>query len=297
MTRHCTGSWCLPRHRDGTTFERWTEASERGRTDELAGFGGLVVVAVVLAITLFTAPAVAQDDDAEATIEALQTRVAELEAELEPYSEGEPTTPAIEDDPIPLGDEFELLYFYYGGVDGDVHLYGEIRNVLQEGTVAPEIVFSFLDDAGVVIGTEEVPPLWGWVAGGATMPFQTGSLLGRALLPEDWMSVDVSRGDDVYVSNPLRIDVLASGPMPESGESLEGRIVNTGDGPVSGVSIQVARYDEDGYYVGSCYDDYLDITIQPGKFGRFSFSGGDCGITDAGKAIEEAMDPTPIKSS
>jgi len=243
----------------------------------------VLVWSVVLLATVFWSPVAAQDDDAEATIAALETRVAELEAQLEPTPSPEIVgTPTLEEEPIRLNNSFSLLYYYFSTADDEINAYGEIVNTGDGAAVAPEIVFTFLDDARNVLGEDTGRPLHGWVEAGATMPFDSYPLLSGALLPGDWAAVEVSGGDDVFLGNALDNsmlsveDIPATGPIDSLDSENRGKVVNNGEGPVSGVAVMTAHYDEDGYFVGSCNDDFLDITIQPGRFGRFTIYDGDC---------------------
>ncbi len=226
-------------------------------------------------------------------------------ASATPATPADPGSPAARSpaasQPRTLGASFVLLYYYLGVVDGNLRAYGEIRNVSEAAAVAPEIVLSFLDESGAEIGREAIPPAWGWVDAGRSVPFQAPSVLDEMLVPRGWGEVVVEVGDDVPSDRALPTGDLAIAGIPgegallEGGTRLAGRVVNSGASAVGGVGVQAARYDEGGAFVGFCYDGFVGEAIAPGASGRFSFYVGDCGATSAAKAILGSGGPYTYK--
>jgi len=242
---------------------------------------------IAMALAARALPAIAQDRSPEATAAA---DVA-----------GAAGRSPVASQPRALGASFVLLYYYIGVVDGDLRAYGEIRNVSEAAAVAPEIVLSFRDESGAEIGREAVPPVWGWVDAGRTVPFQAPSVLDEVLVPRGWGDVIVEAGDDVPGDRTLPTGDLAIAGVPgegallEGGTRLAGRVVNTGATAAGGVGVQAARYDEGGAFVGFCYDGFVGEAIEPGASGRFSFYVGECGSTAAAKAILGSGGPYTYK--
>jgi hypothetical protein len=251
----------------------------------------------VLILSLSTSLATwAQEDepDYEATIAALETRVSELESEL---SEGQVPTPSsspisgspgaggmAETEAIQIDSNFVVLYYYFVYDDGELAVYGEMQNVSATTQVAPNIRFTFFDANGNSYGDDQANPVSHWVEAGGRMPFDWFSLLGGAVAPGDWETVEVSAGDpasDFYVYDTSMLSIEGA-PLEGPSESVSGRILNSGTAPVTGVSIYVAYFDEQGAFVGSCtgFRPPSDAIIPPGGGVRFEAGGGGCGTTD-----------------
>jgi hypothetical protein len=270
---------------------------------KVPAFGvGVVIMGLIL---LPTAWAQEQEPDYEATISALQTRVAELEAAVGESGaavapENPSPTPPIsglpaESEPIAINADFAVLYYYFAYDDGELAVYGEMQNVSSAGKLAPGIRFTFYDESGNSYGDDQAYPDGYWVEGGARMPFNWFSLLGGALAPGDWATVEVSAGDPaleyyVYDTSMLSIE---EAPLEGPSESVSGRILNSGSAPVTGVTMYVAYFDEEGVYVGSCtgFSPSSDAIIPPGGGIRFEAGGGGCGTANTAITARDSQGP------
>jgi CheY-like chemotaxis protein len=254
----------------------------------------------------------AEEDTADPTVAALQTQVAELEATVEARdetiqaqqtqsaaTEAGPTAMAMpvpeteSGDPIPISPELEVAYYHLFASGSDLKASGEIVNVTDDPVQVPNILFQFLDEDGLVLGEDEAEPMSYWVGPQQRMPFTAHSLLGGALLPGDWASVNVLAGepgyfaDETYSLDLVLVDVEETGAV---GEEAAGKIQNNGQTPVGPVVIAIAYFDKEGVFLGHCSGDYLDLEIQPGRAARFSvYTSGGCGnISDALDGMEDA---------
>lgn len=209
----------------------------------------------------------------DALFEVLSTPVPDIETPA-------PTATARADgDPIPLNESFELLYYYFVESSDQLYVFGEIRNIGDTPAIAPAVVLTFLDEAGVAYGDETLYPAAGLVAGGDTVPFQALNVIGSALSPGDWASVQATAGSvlgTIEQFDPAGIeieDLPLEGPVgPVSGSVRNDRPESIGP-----LSFRQAYYDADGRFVGHC-DVYLDVTIPPGRSIDLDLSGGGCGF-------------------
>ena len=258
-----------------------------------------LALGVGLAAAAAGSPADAQDGS-EATIAALQTRVVELEATVEARGEEidaqrtqlaelqpDPTATAMSapapesSDPIQISPELEVAYYHLFASGPDLKASGEVVNLTDGPVQVPYILFQFLDENGLVLGEDQADPMSFWVGPGQRMPFFAHNLLGGALLPGDWASVQVLAGESGYYAaetfslDLAIIDVDETGAV---GKEITGKIQNNGQNPVGPVSIEIAYFNREGVYLGHCSGDYLDLTIQPGRAARFStYASGGCG--------------------
>jgi hypothetical protein len=250
-------------------------------------------------------------NDAEATISALQTRIAELEGKSpEPATKPatstprpKATTPAPDietpapaptpSDPVPLNDAFELLYYYFAQDASTLYVFGEIRNVSDQPAVAPAVVFTFLDEAGNAYGDQIVWPVVGWVPGGDRVPFQQLNVLGSALLPGDWADVSVTAGEPYGILEDLDPSNIEIQGIPLEGpvHPLHGTIQNNGPESIGPLTITIAYYDEEDRFVGSCTGKYLDLAIPPGRSIRLDIPAGGCGFLSIAKQATNANGP------
>lgn len=280
----------------------------------LVPVAALVVVAVVLGAGGGWAGAQGADEEealaalearvaaAEATIAALQTQVTELGGEstvaATPRATDSPTQgPEMripsDADPVPLNDDFELLYYYFAVRSSKVYVFGEMRNVGDEPAVAPRVIFTFLDEAGSPYGEEVIVPDLGRVPGAERVSFQALNVLDNALLPGEWAEVAVTAGEPVgsladFEPLPLEIDGFQlEGPVAP----LQGTVRNTGPEPIGPVTIRIAFYDNEDRFVGFCSAAYLEVTIPPERSVRLEIPDGGCGFFNAATEATNATGP------
>jgi hypothetical protein len=267
----------------------------------------LTVAFIVMVASLAAfAPTWAQDDepDYEATIAALETQVTELEATiaagqtptpLAPTATPAPGSAVQADEAIPISDAFVVLYYYFAFEDGNLAVYGEMQNVSSSGQLAPYVSFTFLDADGNSYGSDQAAPTSHWVEAGQRMSFSLFSLLGGALAPGDWASVEVTAGDpasDFYIRDTSMLTIEGA-PVEGPSEPVSGRIVNSGATSVTGLSAYVDYFDEEGIYIGSCtgFSPSSDAIIPPGGSIRFEAGGGGCGNTAIAIAARGSQGP------
>ena len=261
----------------------------------------LLVIPMLIAISLASYPVSAQDDP-QATISALETEVAELEAQIadmigvESTPVPSPNVPPVLAEAIPLTDDFVLLDYYFVESDGDLYAFGEIQNIGVASALAPIVTFTFFDEDGASYGVEELTSEAYWIPAGGRASIQTTNVLGGALLPGDWASVEV--GSDVNSFVDLAevsldgVEIRDAQVEGAVGELARGVLANESSQPVGPISIKVSYYDENGRFIGSCSGDYLDVTIPPGRAVRFSVdTSGSCGFVRVSTSLEGNGDP------
>jgi len=239
--------------------------------------------------------AIAQDG-AEATIAALQTRVAELEAtaeargekinaqrtkiaELEatigttlvPTETPEPSTSTnIEWTDIGRGISF---YDYYAEDDfGFVLLLGEFRNTNDHAVPVPIIRFTLLDEDGNIVTSTIVSEAHPFIGARDTTPFQ---IVVDDVHLGDWASesFEVINIDDTAVSCSANLELRNLQEEKDSNSlRVTGSVFNGGDAAVDGISIVAAAYRSDGRYAGRA-SDYVQASVPAGKSARFNVFG------------------------
>jgi len=257
------------------------------------------------------APANAQDG-AEATIGALQTRVTDLKATIAARSEtiraqqtqiaelqDDPTATTMPlpesqaGDPVQISPELEVVYYNLFASGSDLKASGEVVNLTNDPVQVPHILFQFLDENGAVLGEDQADPMSFWVGPKQRMPFTAFNLLGGALLPGDWTSINILAGTPGYYAAEtysLDLAIIDADETGVVGEEVTGKIQNNGQNPVGPVAIELAYFNQDGVFLGTCSGDYLDLEIQPGRAARFSvYTSGGCGnISNAIDSMENA---------
>jgi hypothetical protein len=269
----------------------------------LAVVGASVLVSMCLpgiALSPVVFPALAQDG-AKATVEALQTRVAELEAEnsrlmtavAAPPVEAAASTPTARKEKTPASAEvvelapgLELLSyrFVYSGLyraDSDekaTFVLGEMRNTTNQALDAPGLKFVLLDGEGNIVGDINGDPILPVIQPGETMPFES-AIFGDEPEPTEWETEQIEicgawgSTDNMAGFDPTGLE-LRDVEETETGENLSvsGSVFNGAEQPAEGVYVKAAVYDEGGRFAGWFWTA-LDVAIPAGKSARFSLDG------------------------
>jgi hypothetical protein len=263
----------------------------------------MLVVLLVVAVPARGRSAGAQDG-AGATIEALQTKVADLEAEnrqlktevaapngrqaTAPPTPTQARTPVVSN-PVELAPGLELLSyrFVYSGIyraEGDhkaTWVLGEIRNTTDQMLDAPGLKFILLDGDGNIVGDISGDPILPVIRPGQTMPIESG-IFGDEPKPSEWQTEQIElcgewgSTESVERYDPTGLE-LRNVDASQTSDSLsfKGNVFNGTDHPAEGVYVKAAIYDKDGRFSGWFWTA-LDVAIPVGKSARFQFnSGGD----------------------
>lgn len=224
----------------------------------------------------------------DALFEVLSTPVPDIETPN--------PAPRAEGDPIPLNESFELLYYYFVESSSQLYVFGEIRNVGSEAAVAPAVVLTFLDEAGIAYGDETVYPAAGLVPGGDAVPFQALNVLGSALSPGDWAEVQVTAGNVLGTLEQFDPSGIEIEGVPFEGPvgPVSGSIRNDRPESIGPISFNQAYYDARGRFVGHC-DVYLDVMIPPGRSVDLNISGGGCGFVTVATTAEGSGKPSTYR--
>lgn len=183
---------------------------------------------------------------------------------------------------VALTNELRLPYFYFVQDGDEVIVYGEVENI---GTVphrVPEIVFTFLDESGNEYVRGSASATSNWIGPGQRLGFQ-GFVIDTVLRIGDWASVAVSAGPlpsfeiDYYDLSQLQISGAEESGEVVEGETINGEIRNPTAEAIKLSSIDIEFRDRTGRFVGSC-GDYVDASIPPGKFVRFSIDLTESGL-------------------
>lgn len=245
-------------------------------------------VALVLALGASQALASNQssdDGDTEATIEALQTTVAEQATTIAELSPSPTPTPEQKKElPIPASEPIDLglgvfLYSYLLiDTDDGLYLAADLVNSSGSPMVVPSVTATYFDSDGAELGSDNLFHILTWADKDSHMPYSTSTVLDDAYELSEIDRVEFSIEPNSYyaieevdASNLEIVGVPLEGPEG----SISGRLKNNGTTPVSEISVVYALYDAEGIIVGSCYT-YLDVTIPPGKSAKFTIS-GSCG--------------------
>jgi hypothetical protein len=260
------------------------------------GFLGFLLGTAVAPVAYVNLGVAQEDEDYPATIEAQATKIAKLQATNEALRDRlnpEPTpttdveTVSGDQEPTPITAELQVAYYNIFVAGSDLKVRGEIINTTDQILQVPSVRFQFLDEDGLLLGEDQAPPIADWIGPRGRMPFaEFASLLGGALLPGDWSSINVVAGDPPYYGNetyPFELEVVDGDLEGEAGGEVTGRIRNNGEVAIGPISIDPAYYDQDDVFLGECFGDYIDLELQPGREARFSvFTSGGCGnISDA----------------
>lgn len=239
----------------------------------------LVVILILSGFGWASAPRVAlsQESDAEATISALQTQVAELEAMLTPASVATRAAIPHADEAIELGDGTVLDYYYlvddgYGGVQ----VLGEISNPGELDVIAPVVRFTLYDTVGNLIEAPTTSsPLPSLLAGGR-IPFSAyvADVSANEIARAD-VAACVAFGDaSEFGSVGLMLESVVEETKTTDRLVVNGLVRNTTDGELDRVAIFALVYLDDGRYAGTGRT-IIQAPIPPGRTARFDLSAGD----------------------
>ena len=233
----------------------------------------------------------AQDDESGPTIAALETRVAELEAQLTPTVEVTPDVQRTPEsaDAFDIADGLTILSYRFvssglyraSSADKATFVLGEMLNTTDQVRDAPSIQFVLLDDGGNVIGNIAAQPILPLIQPGEVMPFQS-AIFGDEPDPSEWSTEEVSlcapwgTADRIerYDATGLELRDLKVDQSDDQ-LSINGVVFNGQDAPAEGVWIKAAIYDADGQFSGWTWTT-VDVAVPTGKTARFDFtSSGD----------------------
>jgi hypothetical protein len=272
----------LAKTTDGTTVGEY-RPNRRAWVISIASLAGVSAIR----------PSLGAQEGAEATIEALETEVAELEAEnsdLQSQVAGDPTptetasrTP-VSDEPFVLADGLVILNyrFVHSGIydaDGDekaTWVTGEMQNLIDQTLDAPGLDFVLMDDAGNIIGNISAQPILQIIQPQQVMPFLS-SIFGDEPDPSEWTKEEINLCSDWGSTNRLEEydatgllleDVVAD--QQDDSLSFEGKVRNNRDEPADNVWIKAAIYGAEGAFVGWFWT-FLQVEVPAGKTANFSF--------------------------
>lgn len=282
-------------------------------------FSALALLAMLGGAPSSFASSASAQNGAEATVEALQTRVAELEAQNRGLATATadlqsgtseiartPTTartPAS-DQVVELAPGLELLSYRFvrSGIysaDSDTKatfVLGTIKNTTNLMLDAPGLKFVLLDGAGNVGGDINGDPILPVILPGESMPFES-AIFGDEPEPNEWETEQLELCDDWGATDHLaRFDPtgLALQEVEETITndrlSVEGVVFNGRDRPAEGVYIKAAVFDASGLFAGWFWTS-IDVAIPVNKTARFAFdSFGDpqdpLGVAGPGYSFE-----------
>ncbi len=245
------------------------------------------IVICVIALVLGTVvPTQAHDDEAEATIAALETRVAELEAQLTPTVTSTPDVQRTPEsaDAFEIADGLTILSYRFvsSGLgraeneDKATFVLGEMQNTTDRVLDAPSLQFVLLDEDGNVVGNINANPILPLIQPGEVMPFLSG-ISGDEPDPSEWSTEEVSLCSpwgsadrlDRYDATGLELREVAVDQTADN-LSIRGVVFNGRDVPAEGVWIKAAIYDADGRFAGWFWTS-LQVAVPAGKTARFDF--------------------------
>lgn len=239
----------------------------------------LVVFAVAFLLPVaVTMPVIAQGDDPQATIEALQTRVTGLEETIEalaptvaPTTPPQPT-PSLDQQPLFVGGGVEILYYdIHEGEDYSV-LVGEYRNISGGTMYSPKLEITVFDAEGNVLGALNAFAVVPEMDHGDVVPFST-EFTNDYLDPDEWVTETIVGCEtiadfDDEASSLLSIEDLEEVEKSERSLQLTGKIANGGDTPAERVTVRAILRNEEGRFIGDA-TGFADAAVPAGRTAPF----------------------------
>lgn len=184
-----------------------------------------------------------------------------------------PGGPGTNPAPLPLGDGFDLLYYYFADDGGTPVVLGEVRNTTGEAAIAPLLRFTLLDAAGNVYGEVTAAPLYALVSPGERMPFLE-RFPSDAPARGQWQTEAISPCASTYTpeeldTTGLRIENVREEQRAGMKVPIEGFVHNARAMAAEDLIVRAAFYAADGRFIGSS-DSLIPFSIPPGKSGRFT---------------------------
>lgn len=220
--------------------------------------------------------------------------------------------PMLATDPIPVDENFMLLYYYFGEDPtrpGELVIRGEMQHIGSQPALAPGPALTPLDANGDVLltvldGAEEeqtiyLSALYNWAAPGDRVPVQ-------GMVPTDgwnvaaWDSATARASSrevgTVETLDPTSMEVR----LVSNGQSaipIAGSIYNSSRDTMQQVVVYAAFYGQSGRFVGGCAvtDSQEPFTIPPGGSVGFPFEEGQCVNSQAGMSIANGDGPFTFK--
>lgn len=230
-----------------------------------------------------------QADPSEPTIEALETRVAELEATLAANRPTPTSTPAprptLDTEPMQLTSDTELLYYYVvPNSQNEAAIFGEVRNISEVAVASPYVKFTLFDAEGNIVDTVTARPLFSYVGPGETVPVEasyTGLPMG------EWATEEIVGCGNVSTDplpEGLSVEDVNEVRKTATALEIEGKVRNGSSEPIDRVAVRAILFRPDGRF-GGFGSALINSAIPPGKTARFTLSAygsNMAGIIDAG---------------
>lgn len=194
--------------------------------------------------------------------------------------EATPPLPPLADEPLPLGNGFELLYVYPSevveGLSTGPVLLGEMRNTGDQPAVAPVLRIGLLDAAGAPLGFVDAMPLALYALPGARIPIVVDALSFKNAAPGvtlgGWVPESIAVCDTglgladvdpagLEIRN-VRYQIQAEIDLGTFG--IEGSVTNLTGAAVPYLEVVAPFYAPDGRFVG--FDSQAIVTgVAPGS--------------------------------
>lgn len=258
----------------------------------------LIAIAVLLAVASSSQVFANQETEPQATIEALQTQVAEQAttiAELSSTPTPVPTVsvvPEASNERIDIGGDIAIASYLLAQEENDLYLFVDLVNESAAPLISPYLTVKFFDSDDNLLGSEQLYADVHWSPPGGHVPYNGESVLDGAYDAIEIADMQFSwQPQDYYSVADVDVSYLEITGVPVEGEEqdVSGRIQNNGSVPVSTIDIYYVTYDSAGIIVGLCWDR-LDVTIPAGKSAKFSMS-NSCLNVSYGKEASKAGSP------
>jgi hypothetical protein len=189
----------------------------------------VIALFFALVLALGTSQALASNQsgdggDAEATIEALQTTVAEQATTIAELSPSPTPTPKKRDSPVPSSEPVDLGYgvFLYSYLltetEYGTYLAVDLVNSSGSPMVVPNLTATYFDSDGAELGSDDFLSFLSWVDVDSHIPYSTSDILDDAYDLEEIDRVEFSIEPNTYYSLE---DVDASN-LEVTGMDMEG---------------------------------------------------------------------------
>lgn len=260
------------------------------------GWTAVAALAVLLSGVSLSSDATAEDTDKDATIAALQTRVASLTTPT--ATAPARVQPTVDATPQALADNLTLLYYWFFDPKNDYEgpkVAGELRSDANQPLMSPTLKFTLLDADGNILGVVHGIAEWRVIEPGQVMPFRGDFYPADPKRVGDWQQTEVavcpdwglSYGVETYGRAGLELRNVQEHTKEIGKLVVVGDVYNGSDQPAESVYVKAAVYDAQGRYTGEIWTR-IEAPIPAGKSARFrvdegvSQFGGQDALTYAG---------------